>query len=170
MQKKKTQDFSFCTAEPQPTLFKGSARRVQCKRKRRRIFLFARPSRSLPYSKVVQGECSAKEKDAGFFILHGRAAAYLIQTNEERGGGALGEQASCLLLTFGGARQKEATRPPVWFQYRGVHPARLSRMPELQHTLEDGSPLYIYTYFTLVKILQPFSRPFILADTQQESG
>ena len=30
--------------------------------------------------------------------------------------------------------------------------------------------LYIYAYFTLEKIVQPFSLPFILVDTQKETG
>ena len=30
--------------------------------------------------------------------------------------------------------------------------------------------LYIYAYFTLEKIVQPFSQPFILVDTQKEIG
>ena len=31
-------------------------------------------------------------------------------------------------------------------------------------------PPYIYVYFTLVKIVQPFSQPFIFIEFQKETG
>ena len=31
-------------------------------------------------------------------------------------------------------------------------------------------PPYIYVYFTLVKIVQPFSQPFIIVEFQKETG
>ena len=48
----------------------------------------------------------------------------------------------------------------------GALPISPARMTGLQHTPKADSP-YIYAYFILVKILQPFSQPFILFDFQK---
>ena len=42
-------------------------------------------------------------------------------------------------------------------------------MLDLQHIPKVDSP-YIYAYFILAKILQPFSQPFILVDSQKGTG
>ena len=66
-------------------------------------FLLALPSRRLSYEKIVQGERSAKEKLKDFlFALPSRRpqATKNPYSPKKRGEGALGEQASCLLLSF----------------------------------------------------------------------
>jgi hypothetical protein len=58
--KRKTR-FLICTSEPQPILSKDSANRAQYKMKGPRLS-FLLPRCSLSYSKIVQGEQSAKRK------------------------------------------------------------------------------------------------------------